>query len=282
MRRTSFAFFIMILIALGLVFLTISITMPDTSVSGFDTLFLTMFFLGLGTSGIVGGPMYYLWHKKRIETYKLKNLKQEKTLQRKQYYFKQKKSLDQMLNTTRYLSNIEDIAPCIVEEEDKKIKKSPYMCVIHKGPIKGVSFVCPYCRAMYCDECAKKLMISKERCCSCNHEMRVYISQGLEPDSHMKSTEQIIEDIINSHPIIKKFINSDKNLEEMLEIENYYFSLLREEDLKNLDILSLPANEKRRFIEELLWLGVLDRDLLFLEMSEKQYKKRDDGKFDQE
>lgn len=64
-------------------------------------------------------------------------------------------------NTQTRLKEIEET------ESQMGIEKPKIMCVVHKGPIIGPSYICPKCEAFYCMNCARVLKKRGEPCWSC-------------------------------------------------------------------------------------------------------------------
>ncbi len=56
-----------------------------------------------------------------------------------------------------------------IEETESQmgIVKPKIMCVVHKGPIIGPSYICPRCETFYCMNCARVLKMRGESCWSC-------------------------------------------------------------------------------------------------------------------
>lgn len=53
------------------------------------------------------------------------------------------------------------------------VEKREYICIVHKGPIIGASYLCPNCRTFYCERCAQVLKEKGENCWSCNQEIEL-------------------------------------------------------------------------------------------------------------
>lgn len=45
------------------------------------------------------------------------------------------------------------------------------VCLVHKGKIKGLTYVCPSCGSLYCYNCIKSLNKKKEKCWNCKSEI---------------------------------------------------------------------------------------------------------------
>ena len=77
----------------------------------------------------------------------------------------------------------EPLQPILTEEEKRElakteaemgIEKDKFICVVHKGPIKGDNiYLCPTCETFYCRNCAKVLKDKGEHCWNCEHEFEL-------------------------------------------------------------------------------------------------------------
>jgi hypothetical protein len=45
------------------------------------------------------------------------------------------------------------------------------VCLVHKGKIKGLTYVCPTCGSLYCYNCIKSLFKKKEKCWNCKSDI---------------------------------------------------------------------------------------------------------------
>jgi hypothetical protein len=52
-------------------------------------------------------------------------------------------------------------------ESEIQIEKSGPLCIVHKGPISGLSYTCTHCGVVYCLKCATALATSGEKCWNC-------------------------------------------------------------------------------------------------------------------
>lgn len=53
-------------------------------------------------------------------------------------------------------------------EKEIDLKEDLDKCIVHKGVIRGISYVCPTCHAKYCLKCLKVLSEKNEKCWVCN------------------------------------------------------------------------------------------------------------------
>jgi len=54
-----------------------------------------------------------------------------------------------------------------ITEGDILISKEQHICLVHKGAIKGMSYICPDCGAYYCVKCYNALKDAENECWSC-------------------------------------------------------------------------------------------------------------------
>ena len=54
-----------------------------------------------------------------------------------------------------------------ITEDDIIISKEKHICLVHKGSVKGYSFVCPECGAVYCIKCIDAIIKIENSCWSC-------------------------------------------------------------------------------------------------------------------
>jgi len=52
-------------------------------------------------------------------------------------------------------------------------EKEQHICVVHRGKILGVMYICPVCETYYCMKCAKALKNKGETCWACNSEIKL-------------------------------------------------------------------------------------------------------------
>jgi len=75
----------------------------------------------------------------------------------------------------------EGAPPADLTEEEKQelarteaevgVQKTKFICVVHKGPIKGNIYICHECDTIYCQKCALTLKEKGEKCWSCESEL---------------------------------------------------------------------------------------------------------------
>jgi len=65
------------------------------------------------------------------------------------------------------------------QKEEKKIEseidieKQKFICIVHRGVIRGAIYLCPTCETLYCNTCARVLNEKNEKCWSCNQEIKL-------------------------------------------------------------------------------------------------------------
>ena len=80
-------------------------------------------------------------------------------------------------------------------EGDIKISKERLQCVVHKGPIKAFTFICPVCGTFYCAKCYEVVKKLENACWSCKN--------ALDPSKPVKVTDEkgkVIKKIAKSKP----------------------------------------------------------------------------------
>jgi hypothetical protein len=71
-------------------------------------------------------------------------------------------------------------------EEDIKISKEQHFCLVHKGTIKGYTFICPTCGAFYCSKCLEAIKEIENACWSCRAPF-----DPTKPEKALKKDEKI-------------------------------------------------------------------------------------------
>ncbi|MBN1803324.1 MAG: right-handed parallel beta-helix repeat-containing protein [Candidatus Lokiarchaeota archaeon] len=56
-------------------------------------------------------------------------------------------------------------------ESEVGVEKQKFICIVHKGPIIGPSYICPNCDALYCLNCANALKEKSEKCWTCGSNL---------------------------------------------------------------------------------------------------------------
>jgi len=69
-------------------------------------------------------------------------------------------------------------------EDEINIYKEKYICLVHKGPTEGMTFICPHCKSYYCLKCYEAITKVENECWSCNNpldpskKVKKYIKKG--------------------------------------------------------------------------------------------------------
>jgi parallel beta-helix repeat protein len=58
-----------------------------------------------------------------------------------------------------------------ITEDDITLSKEKHICLVHKGPVEGYSFICPSCGSYYCVKCLEAIKELENACWSCGHPL---------------------------------------------------------------------------------------------------------------
>ncbi len=58
--------------------------------------------------------------------------------------------------------------PQRITEEEVSISKEKKICLVCKGKVLGITFICPKCETFYCEKCSKALIDLENACWACN------------------------------------------------------------------------------------------------------------------
>ena len=153
------------------------------------------------------------------------------------------------------------IKPAFTEEEitqeKKEIEKTKGemevdvvidRCQVHKGPLLGITYVCPKCQTKYCLKCANALMEKGEACWVCEEEIQTNIDSDQGESSINKELVSI-----GNHKLLRSF-------EQGETIENV--AALSEELLREIEQFEWNEDEKDAFIQEMLGLTPEERQTI--------------------
>jgi len=141
-------------------------------------------------------------------------------------------------------------------EREITIEKESDFCVVHKGPITGIIYVCPTCKAKYCLNCATTLSQKDETCWVCDKPITINTDHNEKRVSEIKKQKR---KPLDNHKLKKIF--SDKNILNAIEREGEIkISLLSEEFLEKINQFDWDENEKLEFIREMLALPPIKRE----------------------
>lgn len=163
-------------------------------------------------------------------------------------------------------------------ESEVAVQENKIACIVHKGEIVGDIYLCPKCRAFYCQRCAKVLKAKGDTCWSCENEITVSLTEEekqkiLQKEAgDGKASVELLKKMILEDPVFFEAIRKDKSFKEIPDINNYEFSLLKHEELDRIDKLEMTLEEKKEFIKDILYLDSQERKDLIDEMLEKQNK----------
>ncbi|MFX1382486.1 MAG: hypothetical protein ACFFBP_08560 [Promethearchaeota archaeon] len=152
-------------------------------------------------------------------------------------------------------------------EKEIEIEKEIDRCIVHKGHIKGLSYVCPKCYSKYCINCAQAFEERNEPCWVCKTPINLKQKQ----DNNSGELNKIVKiDVNESYRIktenIMKRLQSGGNL---TTISDKFW-----EDINKFD---WDDNDKEEFIKEMLSLTPKERqnivDLMLREKNKSSLPK---------
>jgi hypothetical protein len=155
------------------------------------------------------------------------------------------------------------------EEEIKKtenemdIQAKEDFCQIHRGPLSGITYVCPTCKTKYCLKCAESIKIKGEKCWGCEHPFEIDTKEQ-EESGEDPSSKMMIE------------ILEGKNGSERFDLlRKFEVTTLSKEFWNILKLLDWDEEEKQVFINEMLSLSPSERDAIIEEMirNNENFKK---------
>jgi len=144
------------------------------------------------------------------------------------------------------------------------IQEKMDLCLVHKGRIKGLNYICPKCQAKYCLKCATHLAKKEKRCWACNEP----ISIGIENDNiGIDLQKEQGKDYL-------KIFNDENGLEKLKNLENINITAVSSEFLNEIDKFNWDDEDREEFIKE---MGSLSPKLRkeFLEDIKKNSEIRD-------
>jgi len=79
-------------------------------------------------------------------------------------------------------------------DDDILISKERHICLVHKGPIEGYSYICPECGSYYCVKCVEAIKKTADECWSCGVSLDPEKAKaGLKKPKKIKEVEEKIE-----------------------------------------------------------------------------------------
>ena len=146
-------------------------------------------------------------------------------------------------------------------EKELIIKEKEDFCQIHRGPLSGITYVCPKCKTKYCLKCAQTLKIRDEHCWTCDAEIKIDIDVKAGDSSIIKKNG--VDKIIN-------ILEEDIPLEDMKGLDKLNLTTLSENFIKKLNKLDMIIEEKREFVQEMLALTPEERNSIIDRMLESK------------
>ncbi|MFX1276125.1 MAG: hypothetical protein ACFFBP_06225 [Promethearchaeota archaeon] len=156
-------------------------------------------------------------------------------------------------------------------EKEMRILNQEDFCQVHKGPLTGMTYICPKCKAKYCVKCATSLSQRKEGCWVCDTIIKIE-SNKQESKPQNKKTP-LLRTLDNSK--LKEIFKS-KNITETIEnIGDINISILDKEFLKKVNQFKWEENEKQEFINEMIALPPSKREKILNRMIKLSKYKED-------
>lgn len=69
------------------------------------------------------------------------------------------------------IDTLSKLSPAQISEEEVTFYREQTICLVCKGKVEGFNFICPNCKAMYCENCARALIESENACWVCDSPM---------------------------------------------------------------------------------------------------------------
>jgi hypothetical protein len=137
-------------------------------------------------------------------------------------------------------------------EREIYIQDQEELCQVHKGPLTGMTYVCPRCKTKYCVKCATALANRREGCWVCNIPIQI------------KPTEE--QDSRNKDPLDNSRLRNLFDMQKFSESRGVTVTLLSKDFLKKLEQLDWEESDKQEFIKEMLALSPEKRERILDEM----------------
>jgi parallel beta-helix repeat protein len=116
-----------------------------------------------------------------------------------------------------------------ITENDISLYKEQHLCLVHKGKIDGISYICPNCGSFYCMKCYDALVELENECWSCRNAIDV--SKPVKTFKKDKSV-QLIDDGIGKKGLLK----STKEVRKAA-------------DLKRVSLMTTTAPERSKLLK---------------------------------
>jgi hypothetical protein len=157
--------------------------------------------------------------------------------------------------------------PLRISKEEISLSQSEKLCLVCKGELSRMMYLCPECNSFYCGKCSIILKKTENLCWVCNSP----IDENLPVRKDDAPSQQIIH--IGKKKLPKKITKNRKKLismllqEEKSEISNEInLTLISSGLINNIEALNLKKKQEAKFIEEILYLSLNERDSMLNEI----------------
>ena len=173
---------------------------------------------------------------------------------------KKKKELEKPQLTPEERKNIE--LENKETEKEMEIKPEVDLCQVHRGPMTGITYICPKCGAKYCLKCATALSGRDEACWVCNSPIEI--------GSKTADRKVADEKLINTYENIRltKVINDENVINALRELKDTSITALSEDFIEIVEQFEWDRDEKEEFIKEMLTLRPGEREEIIDKMIE--------------
>ncbi len=152
-------------------------------------------------------------------------------------------------------------------EKEVNLESNIDICMIHKGKIQGVIYLCPKCSSKYCINCAKTLMGRGEHCWVCDSPFNID-SDAKEPKS------KPLKDIIADNKIIIDKLKESNGSDNFNALNNISLTALSEEDWEKIEKIGMEDKDKAEFLKELLSFRPEERSQIIDDMLKRLNNER--------
>ncbi|MHA1150490.1 MAG: SBBP repeat-containing protein [Promethearchaeota archaeon] len=183
--------------------------------------------------------------------------------------------VDKPMKSVKKLKRVDEIKPFRTAEEDLKLSRELQdtekelnlqevvdVCQVHRGPIKGISYICPKCRTKYCLRCATILAKKSEECWVCGETIQI----SLEKKEIRVKFDEDKEKSLKSEGSILKVFKGESIIEKLSSLNDINLTALSRNFFKQVELLEWEENDKFEFIKEMLALTPEEREEFLSEM----------------
>ncbi len=160
-------------------------------------------------------------------------------------------------------------------EKEMVIEQKNDVCQVHKGLIKGITYVCPYCHTKYCLKCAKVLEEKAETCWVCQKPINISGEEhekSLELDSIPQEVKS--KDFIDNKAMID-YLEGENGTERFDILRTFEVTTVSKEFWEKLATLDWTEDTRKEFVLEMLSLPTVERMAILDEMIENDKKFKD-------